>query len=121
MRGSTTSGPHRDDLCIELDDHDIQGWASQGQNRLVVITLKIALLRLVSELRQCEPLLLLDDVSSELDTERSEWLSEHLRRQGGQVLATTTDAKAVGLSSGAISQFRVWSGTVRRPNGDGAI
>ena len=114
VRGNTTTGPHRDELVIELDGHDIQGWASQGQNRLIVITLKIALLRLVADLRKCQPVLMLDDVSSELDAQRSQWLSDHLRLQGGQVLATTTDAKAVGLSSGAISQYRVWSGGIDR-------
>ncbi len=111
-RGTTATGPHRSDLKLFLDGHDIQGWASQGQNRLIVIGLKIALLRMVSDERSCEPILLLDDVSSELDAYRSRMLSTHLCGQGGQVFATTTDAKSVGLTGPDILRLKVDSGRI---------
>tara|TARA_B100000029_G_scaffold492826_2_gene554636 strand:+ start:2182 stop:3354 length:1173 start_codon:yes stop_codon:yes gene_type:complete len=111
-RGTTAHGPHRSDLRLFLDGHDIQGWASQGQNRLVVIGLKIALLRMVSDERSCEPILLLDDVSSELDAYRSRMLSTHLCGQGGQVFATTTDANPVGFNGPEILKLKVDSGRI---------
>ena len=110
--GSTVAGPHRLDLNIHLDGHPIQAWASQGQNRLIVIALKISLLRLVAELRRCEPVLLLDDVSSELDQGLSDLLTDYLGRQGGQVLATTTSAEAVGFSGDDVSRFVVNEGRI---------
>jgi DNA replication and repair protein RecF len=112
--GTTVSGPHRVDLNIFLDGNPIQAWASQGQNRLIVIALKVALLRLVSNLRTCEPVLLLDDVSSELDQSLSDLLSGYLGRQGGQVLATTTSAEAVGFSGDDVARFVVHEGRIVR-------
>jgi DNA replication and repair protein RecF len=95
----TTRGPHRDDLKVLLDGHDARIWASQGQHRLLVIALKIALLELATRRRGAVPLLLLDDVSSELDPQRSEILSAYLRGRLGQVFATTTNAASVGLAT----------------------
>lgn len=109
-------GPHRDDCVITIDGHDVSGWASQGQLRLVVIAMKIALLHRVAAARRCVPVLLLDDVSSELDQQRSQLLSAYLRAQGGQVLATTTSADAVGLGrdagEGPVTRFDVSAGRI---------
>ena len=67
---------------------------------------------MVSDERSCEPILLLDDVSSELDAYRSRMLSTHLCGQGGQVFATTTDAKSVGLTGPDILRLRVDAGRI---------
>ena len=112
--GTTQKGPHRADLKICLDEKDVLGWASQGQHRLIVIALKIALLRRIENLRERQPLLLLDDVSSELDSGYSKLLSEHLLGRGSQVFATTTDAHAVGFDGAEINHFSVKSGLIEK-------
>ena len=111
--GTTQRGPHRADLKISLNGKDVLGRASQGQHRLVVIALKIALLRRIESQRAYKPVLLLDDVSSELDSGYSQLLSTHLLGRGSQVFATTTDARAVGFERENITHFQVKEGEVK--------
>ncbi len=111
--GTTTRGPHRDDLRVSLDGNDARSRASQGQHRLLVIALKISLLELATSRRGAVPLLLLDDVSSELDPRRSEVLSDYLRGRLGQVFATTTNASSVGLALDEGRRFEVARGELR--------
>lgn len=92
-RGFTAYGPHRDDLAIHIDDHPVQEAASRGETRTVVLALKIMELQLLEELRGKRPLLLLDDVFSELDNKRRHALTRFLKDH--QTLITTTDADAV--------------------------
>ena len=68
--GATLVGPHRDDLAFELDGRDLAGFASRGQQRTAILALKLAELDLLTALDGRPPLLLLDDVFSELDPER---------------------------------------------------
>src|SRR5262249_13110850 len=70
-RGSATTGPHRDDLSLELGGRPMRGRASQGQHRAVVLALELAEIEVIAEVRGVHPILLLDDVSSELDRERT--------------------------------------------------
>jgi len=84
----TTLGPHRDDLKFFLDGHEVRLYCSQGEQRLVALSLKIGQSRILAEERQFEPLLLLDDVFSELDEKRrSQVLNEFCTHR--QVIATT--------------------------------
>src|SRR5260370_29958229 len=69
-RGSTSIGPHRDDVRILLDGHEARGYGSQGQQRTAVVSLKLAEAELVARRTGERPVLLLDDVLSELDLER---------------------------------------------------
>ena len=87
-RGTTTAGPHRDELEILLNGHDIRAQASQGQHKTVLISLKLAEYRFLEAGLDEPPLLLLDDVFSELDDER---LANVLRLVGGlgQTFITT--------------------------------
>jgi DNA replication and repair protein RecF len=87
---STHVGPHRDDLAFELDGHDAGGFASQGQLRALVLAWKTAELALLARVHDDSPILLLDDVSSELDPARNEYLFEHLANQAAQCFITTT-------------------------------
>jgi DNA replication and repair protein RecF len=87
---STHVGPHRDDLAFELDGHDAGGFASQGQLRAIVLAWKTAELALLARVHDDSPILLLDDVSSELDPARNEFLFEHLANQAAQCFITTT-------------------------------
>lgn len=89
-RGSASIGPHRDDLALVIDGRPVRGVASQGQHRAVTLALKSAEIDVVGHARGVRPILLLDDVSSELDRARTAALFAFLRDQQGQVFLTTT-------------------------------
>lgn len=75
---STASGPHRDDLCFKLGDIDIRRFGSQGQQRTAALSLKLSEIELVKMLIRDTPVLLLDDVLSELDKHRQNYLLESI-------------------------------------------
>ncbi|MGA7118446.1 MAG: DNA replication and repair protein RecF [Polyangiaceae bacterium] len=89
-RGSATIGPHRDDLGLTLGGRPVRGIASQGQHRAVVLALVLAETHVIAEARGVRPILLLDDVSSELDRSRTAALLRALCERQGQVILTTT-------------------------------
>ncbi len=89
-RGSASVGPHRDDLVFELEGRPVRSMASQGQHRAIVLALELAEIDVISERRGVRPILLLDDVSSELDEGRMTALLENVRQERSQVLLTTT-------------------------------
>ncbi len=90
LRGAITYGPSRDDLELYVDGRAAKSHASQGQQRLVTLALKIAELDCVRAVTNMEPILLLDDVSSELDPERTEAVFRFLRQSRSQIFVTTT-------------------------------
>jgi DNA replication and repair protein RecF len=92
-RGFTAAGPHREDLLVTFDGHLAQLSASRGETRTAVLALKICELRLLEAAREATPLLLLDDVFSELDGKRRHALTDHLSSY--QTFITTTDADVV--------------------------
>jgi DNA replication and repair protein RecF len=98
-RGFTTHGPHRDDLSLELNGRSLRRFGSQGQQRLALLALLIAERDVLASTRTATPLLLLDDVLSELDGRRRERLLDLLDREG-QTLLTTADPVAVGSRAG---------------------
>lgn len=71
---STQTGPHRDDIIFKINDIDVKKYGSQGQQRTVALSLKLAEIRLVRKLINDNPILLLDDVMSELDSTRRDAL-----------------------------------------------
>ena len=89
-RGAAGIGPQRDDLFLGIGEHAVRGIASQGQHRAVVLALKSAEVEVIASARQVAPILLLDDVSSELDVARTAALFRFLQEQQGQVFLTTT-------------------------------
>ncbi len=93
LRGFTGSGPHRDDVLVEIGGQPAQEAASRGEVRTLVLALKIIELQLLEAAREQKPLLLLDDVFSELDGKRRRALTRHLRNY--QTFITTTDADVV--------------------------
>jgi DNA replication and repair protein RecF len=111
-RGSATVGPHRDDLELSLSGHAARGWASQGQHRAIVLALKAAELSVVADARQCRPVLLLDDVSSELDRERTAALLAFLGKLEGQVFVTTTRPEWIEGSTTDRKDFSVRAGEI---------
>lgn len=92
-RGFTTVGPHRDELIVLLDGVPALAAASRGEMRSLLLALKIIELEMVAEQSDTTPLLLLDDVFSELDTSRRKALASLANKY--QTLITTTDADAV--------------------------
>lgn len=93
IRGFTSFGPHRDDLQVYFDELPAEEVASRGETRTLVLALKILELQLLEQTRDQTPLLLLDDVFSELDGARRQALTNHL--QPYQTFITTTDADIV--------------------------
>jgi DNA replication and repair protein RecF len=87
---ATQVGPHRDDLVFELDGREAGTFASQGQLRAIMLAWKTAELAVLGRAHGDLPILLLDDVSSELDPQRNEYLFEHLAKLAGQCFITTT-------------------------------
>ncbi len=110
-RQVTTVGPHRDDLETLLDGRPLKDHASQGQHRVFVLALKVTEIGLVLERTGVRPILLLDDVSSELDRRRNAQLFEFLDEAQAQVFLTTTTPELVGLSVDR-AEFRVQGGEV---------
>jgi DNA replication and repair protein RecF len=90
-RGSTSVGPHRDDLTVTIGGTDARSFASQGQQRTAVVSLKLAESDLIEKRSGERPILLLDDVLSELDPGRREELLARVG-QGGQVIVTSVEA-----------------------------
>jgi DNA replication and repair protein RecF len=98
-RGFTTHGPHRDELSMDLDRRPLRRFGSQGQQRLALLALLLSERDVLAEARTGTPLLLLDDVLSELDDLRRDRLLDLLER-GGQTLITTADPAAAGARFG---------------------
>jgi DNA replication and repair protein RecF len=110
-RGATSVGPHRADLVMTLEGHDARAVASQGQQRALILALKLAELEYLTNRLGSPPILLLDDVSSELDSERTRFLFEAIGRVAGQVWVSTTGAAPLPLS-GEAQVFEVRQGRV---------
>jgi DNA replication and repair protein RecF len=93
-RGTTSLGPHLDDVVVAAGGRDLRAFGSQGEQRLAVLALLLAEAELLAERRGAWPLLLLDDVLSELDPERRRILSDRLRACG-QALVTSASRNAL--------------------------
>ncbi|MEM1413420.1 MAG: DNA replication/repair protein RecF [Myxococcota bacterium] len=110
-RGFTGAGPHGDDLALEVRGQGARHHASQGQQRAIVLALKVAELHLLTERTGRVPILLLDDVSSELDRSRNRRFFELLATLGGQVFLTTTHPEFILLDEGRVD-FHVAGGAI---------
>lgn len=113
--GMTQYGPHRDDFEIIGGGVDLHRFGSQGEQRTAAIALRLGLMRVVAEAVGESPLLLLDDVLSELDVERRAGLFEALGA-AGQTIVTATDIESI--APGVRAAAKVWqvvNGTVAPP------
>jgi DNA replication and repair protein RecF len=93
LRGFTSSGPHREDFLVSFDGRPVAETASRGEARTAILALKIMELKIIEAARGTTPLLLLDDVFSELDGKRRHALTDYLAPY--QTFITTTDADLV--------------------------
>jgi DNA replication and repair protein RecF len=96
-RGTTSAGPHLHDVAVLAGERDLRNYGSQGEQRLAVLSLLLAEAEVIAERRGSAPLLLLDDVLSELDPERRRTLAGVLP-EGGQTLITSTSATALPVA-----------------------
>ena len=111
QRGSTLLGPQRDDLCFRVGADaatavDVKSYGSQGQQRTVALSLRLAERQLIEEMVGEPPLVLLDDVLSDLDESRRARVLA-LALSGGQTFLTTTDLEA--LPAEAVEKAAIWS------------
>ncbi len=95
-RGSTSIGPHRDEIAVQIDSREARLYGSQGQQRTAVIALKMATLEVARQELGATPILLLDDIFSDLDSHRREHLVKWVMERAGQAVLTCTEASAVG-------------------------
>ena len=93
-RGTTSLGPHLDDVGVLAGERDLRAFGSQGEQRLAVLALLLGEAELLEERRGARPLLLLDDVLSELDPDRRRVLADRLRASG-QALVTSASRNAL--------------------------
>lgn len=113
FRRSTSIGPHRDDMTFLINGMDVRIYGSQGQQRTVVLSIKLAQLRMIQEILGEQPVLLLDDVLSELDYHRQQFLFAHTQNIQTFITSTGTEesvwnmqeiGKLFRVSSGAIAE-----------------
>ena len=99
---TTTIGPHRDDFLILINDMNAHEFASQGQQRTAILSIKLAEIELINEVTGVYPVLLLDDVLSELDNKRQMKLLNATKERTQTFITTTTidgiDKEIIGLS-----------------------
>ena len=112
LKGTTLSGPHRDDIEFELDGKNAHLYGSQGQQRTIALSIKLAEIQLVHQITDEYPVLLLDDVMSELDHNRQSALLNYIHGKT-QTFITTTDLE--GISWEIIKKpkiYRIKSGQI---------
>ncbi len=107
-RYRTSVGPHRDDLLLSVNGSDARAFASQGQQRTVALSMKLACVEQMTKETGQTPILMLDDVFSELDEKRQQALLAHIK---GQVLITTATKPPALLKNGM--RYMVSNATVQ--------
>jgi DNA replication and repair protein RecF len=113
-RGTSLVGPHRDDLRILVNGKDVQMFGSQGQQRTAALSLKLAEIELIREEVGEYPLLLLDDVLSELDVQRQSYLISGIRPEVQTFITTTHLEGMEGAILDTADVYHVESGQVRK-------
>lgn len=105
-------GPHRDDLEFSIDGSDLRAYGSQGQQRTAVLSLKLTEIEIIKEMTGFSPVLLLDDVMSELDISRKKYLLENIKTK--QTIITGTEKRTYAAFENITSFFYVVNGTVEK-------
>jgi DNA replication and repair protein RecF len=111
-RGNTEIGPHKDDIIFMIDEYEAKLFGSQGQQRTAVLSLKLAEIEMMKQITGEYPILLLDDVMSELDGLRRERLIQEIDGKI-QTFMTGTE-KAIGLEKFTANYYSVSAGVVER-------
>jgi DNA replication and repair protein RecF len=111
-RGFSGHGPHRDELAFRRDGRELRSYGSQGEQRLALLALLLAERDVLCQRRRRMPLLLLDDVMSELDADRRELLAAELSSAGQSVIATTDLGHVPGATRASVTRLRVSPGVL---------
>ncbi len=111
-RGFSTHGPHRDELALLRDGRELRSYGSQGEQRLALLALLLAERAVLARERDHIPLMLLDDVMSELDLTRRELLSRELCSGGQSVVASTDLAHVPGAGGAGVTRLRISPGAI---------
>ena len=111
-RGFSGHGPHRDALALVRDGRELRVYGSQGEQRLALLALLLAERAVLAVERHGTPLMLLDDVMSELDGERRELLAHELQTGGQSVIATTDLAHVPGAMDASVTRLRIAPGAI---------
>jgi DNA replication and repair protein RecF len=111
-RGYSGHGPHRDELAILRDGRELRVYGSQGEQRLALLALLLAERAVLASERGHAPLMLLDDVMSELDGERRALLAQELSGAGQSVIATTDLAHVPGATDTSVTRLRISPGAI---------
>ncbi|NOQ52432.1 MAG: DNA replication and repair protein RecF [Desulfuromonadaceae bacterium] len=113
--GYTLVGPHKDDLQFYINNKPADTFASQGQKRSLIISFKTAQILDYKNIQGHYPVLILDDMTSELDRNRKNILLENLLNNSGQVFITSTDSKEINCSE-QTKVFRINNGEISSPD-----
>lgn len=118
--GTTNTGPHRDDLEWFLAGQSARNYASQGEQRMIVLSVSMALCDYIGEIKGDRPIFLLDDVFSELDSVRQNRLIHYLIDSGNQALITATSLVEIDpLFIQQAKIFQVFQGSIREDHHHG--
>ena len=111
--GSTQSGPHKDDILFSIDGREVKVYGSQGQQRTIALSLKLAEIRIARQMLDEPPVLLLDDVLSELDLDRQKFLVSEIDDVQLFITSAELNEEVIkDLRGGTL--FRIEEGTVTR-------
>ena len=112
-QGSTNIGPHRDDLLFKINNMEASKYASRGQSRTAILALKMAESDFLYHHRKTKPVLLLDDVMSELDQKRREQIVDHIKDHD-QVIVTTAEPTNIPNSfTNDSNRLEIISGSIK--------
>lgn len=113
-RGFSGHGPHRDDVALLRDGRELRAYGSQGEQRLALLSLLLAEREALAQARSAMPLMLLDDVMSELDPDRRAMLADLLRGAGQSIITTTDLGHVPGADAPNVTRLAVAGGAVLR-------
>ncbi len=111
---STMNGPHRDDFMVVFNGRDIKSFGSQGQQRVAAICLRLCELEILKEWLDKKPVLLLDDVLSELDAERAKLLLEIIDKKHQTFITTASPDIFSKADTGSIEKYKIENNKVKK-------
>ncbi len=115
----TTVGPHRDDICFVLGGQSLARYGSQGQKRTAILTFKLSIAQVLKDTRGTYPLVLLDDVASELDETKRRALGTLISEIDAQFVVTTTGDDYMFLSDRKGYVMKVEDGKIEKTGNEG--
>ncbi len=114
LRGTTTKGPHRDDIAFKVNGMDVRSFGSQGQQRSVALSVKLAEISLIEEMVGEAPVALLDDVGAELDDERRRQVFDLVLGKCQTLVTATSLRELPTAATESATVFTVTAGTVQK-------